>query len=216
MHHSFKLSLISCLILSAPVMAEESFRQHDAHLHGHVELNIAQDGNELLVEITAPGSDIVGFEHAPENEAQHQQIENAEAQLAKATEVLMLPASAQCQVEHVSIKNTLESHDSHDEHAHDEDDHDHDHDKHDHDKHDHDKHDHDDHKSHSDESDKKGGHGEFAVEYHFECAQISKITEIKTQWFELFPNTEEITVNLLTDTAQTTMDLTSKQPVIKL
>lgn len=226
MQHTFKLSLIAGLILSTSAMAEEGFRQHDAHVHGHVEFNIAQDGKELLVEITAPGADVVGFEHAPENEAQHELIENAEKSLKQADKMLLLSSAAKCSPEHISVKNTLEKDEHHDEHGHDEhkhDDHEH-HDDHKHEKHnDHEHHDdhkhekHDEHEGHDHEGHEHEGegHGEFTIEYHFECDNIAKLNSIETRWFEQFPKTEEIDVNLLTDNAQKAFELDKDNTVIK-
>ncbi len=39
-----------------------------------LDINIAQDGQELLVEVTAPGADVVGFEHAPETAEQKRSV----------------------------------------------------------------------------------------------------------------------------------------------
>ncbi|QSA19144.1 DUF2796 domain-containing protein, partial [Vibrio furnissii] len=59
------LALSISAAVCGSAFAHEEFRQHDAHVHGQVELNIAQDAHDLLIEITAPGADVVGFEHAP-------------------------------------------------------------------------------------------------------------------------------------------------------
>ncbi|GAL37818.1 cobalt-zinc-cadmium resistance protein CzcD [Vibrio maritimus] len=56
-----KMTLLAGLVVSQFAVAEDQFRQHDAHVHGHVEFNIAQDGQDLLVEITAPGADVVAL-----------------------------------------------------------------------------------------------------------------------------------------------------------
>ena len=64
---------------------------------------------------------------------------------------------------------------------------------------DHAEHDHGDHEGH-DHS--EGGHGEFTVEYHYQCSDVAKLDTISTQWFSKFSNTEKMTVNLLTDNAQ--------------
>lgn len=224
MKKTFKYSLLASLVIAGGVQAEE-FRQHSAHVHGHVEFNIAQDGKELLVEITAPGADVVGFEHAPENEEQHHKIEDAEKVLKNASDIILLSSAAGCKVEHAEVRNTLEGddheghdHDEHDHDKHDHDDHkDHDHDEHDHDAHedhDHDKHDHEEHEGH-DHGDEHGAHGEFTVEYHFECDDISKLNQIDTTWFKHFPTTEEIDVNLLTDNAQVAAELNKNNTVIK-
>lgn len=182
MQHLLKYSLLSAAIITAGAQAE-AFRQHDSHVHGQVEFNIAQDGNELLVEIKASGADVVGFEHTPENKQQQQAIEQAENTLKQADNILSLSTAAKCKVEHAHVTNTLESDIQQDDHK------------------DH-KHDDDDHKDHKHDS-----HGEFSIEYHFECGNISKLQFIETNWFNQFPKTEKINVNLLTDTMQKTLQL---------
>ncbi|MGR5002213.1 zinc uptake protein ZrgA [Vibrio celticus] len=194
------------MTVSTNVLANEEFRSHDAHVHGQVEVNIAQDGQELLVEVTAPGADMVGFEHAPETAEQKKVFEQAIAQLNKPEELFSFN-NASCTLKFKSVANTLEGdhddHEGHDHAEHDHDDHkDHDHAEHDHDDHkghDHAEHDHDDHEGH-DHS--EGGHGEFTVEYHYQCSDVAKLDTVSTQWFSKFGNTEKMTVNLLTDTAQ--------------
>ena len=200
------LAVVIGMTVSTNVLANEEFRSHSAHVHGQVEVNIAQDGQELLVEVTAPGADVVGFEHAPETADQKKIFEQAIAQLNKPEELFSFN-NANCTLKFKSVSNTLEgAHDEHEDHDHAEHGHDdhegHDHAEHDHDDHeghDHAEHDHDDHKDH-DHS--EGGHGEFTVEYHYQCSDVAKLDTISTQWFSKFSNTEKMTVNLLTDTAQ--------------
>ncbi|NOH97079.1 DUF2796 domain-containing protein [Vibrio sp. 99-70-13A1] len=267
------ISLCIGLTASHSALAEEHFRSHDAHVHGHVEVNIAQDNNELLIEVTAPGSDVVGFEHAPTTPEQIKALEHATAMLNQ-PENLFAFSNAQCELKFKSVSNSLEQeehhaheghdhhddkhdHDAHEGHDHHDDKHDHDDheghdhhdDKHDHDaheghdhhddKHDHDtheghehhddKHDHDTHEGHEHHDDKhdhdaheghddhkghdhsEGGHGEFTVEYHYDCSAINKLDSISTQWFSTFTSTESMTVNLLTDTKQVQQKLTPKQ-----
>ncbi|MEZ8436554.1 DUF2796 domain-containing protein [Vibrio splendidus] len=226
------LAVVIGMTVSTNVLANEEFRSHEAHVHGKVEVNIAQDGQELLVEVTAPGADVVGFEHAPETAEQKKVFEQAIAQLNKPEELFGFN-NASCTLKFKSVTNTLE--DDHDDHAghdhaegehddheghdhaeHDHDDHkDHDHAEHDHDDHkghDHAEHDHDDHEGHDhaehDHDDheghdhSEGGHGEFTVEYHYQCSDIEKLDTVNTQWFSKFSNTKSMTVNLLTDSAQ--------------
>ncbi|CAH7262589.1 Zinc-binding protein [Vibrio chagasii] len=239
------LAVVIGMTVSTNVLANEEFRSHGAHVHGQVEVNIAQDGQELLVEVTAPGADVVGFEHAPETAEQKKVFEQAIAQLNKPDELFSFN-NANCTLKFKSVSNTLESdhdeheghdHEGHDHAKHDHDDHEgHDHAEHDHDDHeghDHAEHDHDDHKDHDhaehDHDDHKdhdhaehdhddhedhdhhdheghdhseGGHGEFTVEYHYQCSDVAKLDTVNTQWFSKFSNTEKMTVNLLTDTAQ--------------
>ena len=200
------LAVVIGMTVSTNVLANEEFRSHEAHVHGQVEVNIAQDGQELLVEVTAPGADVVGFEHAPETTEQKKVFEQAIAQLNKPDELFSFN-NASCTLKFKSVTNTLEGeHDDHkdpDHAEHDHDDHEgHDHAEHDHDNHkghDHAEHEHDDHEGH-DHS--EGGHGEFTVEYHYQCSDIEKLDTVNTQWFSKFSNTKSMTVNLLTDSAQ--------------
>ncbi len=200
------LAVVIGMTVSTNVLANEEFRSHEAHVHGKVEVNIAQDGQELLVEVTAPGADVVGFEHAPKTAEQKALFEQAIAQLNKPDELFSFN-NASCTLKFKSVTNTLEGeHDEHEGHDHAEHDHDdhegHDHAEHDHDNHkghDHAEHEHDDHEGH-DHS--EGGHGEFTVEYHYQCSDIEKLDTVNTQWFSKFSNTKSMTVNLLTDSAQ--------------
>lgn len=63
MHYPTMIALMVGATLSGNVLADHhsdhQHRQHEAHVHGQVELNIAQDGHDLLLEITAPGADVV-------------------------------------------------------------------------------------------------------------------------------------------------------------
>ena len=168
------------LAISSFAYAEEGFRQHSAHVHGHVELNIAQDGKELLMEISAPGADVVGFEHAPKTSEQKHQLENAITTLKDVNNLFTFPASAGCVALNQSVAHTLEGEDDH------------------HDEHDHDKHDHDEHKHHDEhDHDEHSGHGGFNIEYSYTCSNISALKNIDTQWFKHFSNTKSITVNWL-------------------
>ncbi|PTO86236.1 DUF2796 domain-containing protein [Vibrio splendidus] len=152
------LAVVIGMTVSTNVLANEEFRSHEAHVHGKVEVNIAQDGQELLVEVTAPGADVVGFEHAPETAEQKKEFEQAIAQLNKPEELFGFN-NASCTLKFKSVTNTLEDdhddHEGHEGHDHAEGEHDdhegHDHAEHDHDDHkdhDHAEHDHDDHKGH--------------------------------------------------------------------
>ncbi|EHR6735514.1 TPA: DUF2796 domain-containing protein [Vibrio parahaemolyticus] len=202
------LAIVIGLSLSTVATAEE-YRQHSAHVHGHVEFNIAQDGSDLLLEITAPGADVVGFEHAPENAEQEKTLQHAVATLEDSNALFAINPQAQCEIEEVHVEHSLGG--QHEEHEH------HDHEGHDHDEHahhDHDKHEHDGHEghAHSEHSD----HGEFTVQYRFHCAQVGELSRIQTDWFNQFPSTESVNVNLFTDTTQSAISLTKSNTQIAI
>ena len=234
------LALVIGLSLAATANAEE-YRQHEAHVHGHVEFNVAQDGKDLLIEITSPGADVVGFEHAPENAEQEQALKQAIAALKDTDKLFAINQQAKCVIEDVHVSHTLgqdshEGHDHHDHEGHDHDKHDHkghDHDKHEHDHehehkgHDHEEHAHDDHDGHEHHDHEghdheghdheHGGHGEFTVEYRYHCDSVADLNSIDTTWFKQFPATESISANLFTDTTQsaTTLDKGNTKIAIK-
>ncbi len=202
------LAIVIGLSLSTVATAEE-YRQHSAHVHGHVEFNIAQDGSDLLLEVTAPGADVVGFEHAPENAEQEKTLQHAVATLEDSNALFAINSQAQCEIEEVHVEHSLggqhEEHYHHDHEGHDHDEHAH----HDHDKHDHDGHEGHDHSEHSD-------HGEFTAQYRFHCAQVGELSRIQTDWFNQFPSTESVNVNLFTDTTQSAISLTKSNTQIAI
>jgi ABC-type Zn2+ transport system substrate-binding protein/surface adhesin len=178
-------------------------------VHGHVEFNIAQDGKDLLVEITAPGADVVGFEHAPENEQQEQALKQAIATLEDSNTLFAINAQANCDIEEAYVNHNLSNpHEDHDHSGHEHHDH---HNEH-HDEHEH----HDGHDAHHEEHE-NGGHGEFSVQYRFSCDQVNQLSHIQTDWFNQFPTTESINVNIFTDTMQSAIKLSkdNSQIVIK-
>ncbi|HCG7066501.1 zinc-binding protein [Vibrio parahaemolyticus] len=200
------LAIVIGLSLSTVATAEE-YRQHSAHVHGHVEFNIAQDGSDLLLEITAPGADVVGFEHAPENAEQEKTLQHAVATLEDSNALFAINPQAQCEIEEVHVEHSLGG--QHEEHEH------HDHDEHAH--HDHDKHDHDGHEGHEGhDHSEHSDHGEFTVQYRFHCAQVGELSHIQTDWFNQFPSTESVNVNLFTDTTQSATSLTKSNTQIAI
>jgi len=259
-----KWAALAGLCASTGVFAEhhgtEETRNHQAHVHGEVSFNIAQDGEDLIIAISAPGADIVGFEHAPENAQEEEILKLALASLGAPEHLFVFNKDAQCQLSEHLIEQSLSSyHDDHEEDHDDEhedehdDEHDEDHDdehedehddKHDEDhddehedehddKHDedhddehedehHDEHDEDHDDEHEDEHDDKHdedhdddhegeheeeSHAAFEIAYQYQCHDVAELSEIKTNWFKYFPNTEEIHVNLLTDQSQKVLEL---------
>ncbi|MHA7228190.1 zinc uptake protein ZrgA [Vibrio campbellii] len=182
------LALVIGLSLAATANAEE-YRQHEAHVHGHVEFNIAQDGKDLLIEITSPGADVVGFEHAPENAEQEKALGDAVAALKNTDQLFAINKQAKCVIEDVHVSHTL-GQDSHEGHEH-----------------------HDEHEGHDHEH---GGHGEFTAEYRYHCDSVADLNSINTTWFKQFPATESISANLFTDTTQSATSLSKDNAKIAI
>ncbi|MDX2155375.1 MAG: DUF2796 domain-containing protein [Hyphomicrobiaceae bacterium] len=95
-----KLATAAALIAAAalPAMAQDARRQLEAHAHGQGRLGVAIDGSRVEIELEAPASDIVGFEHAPANAKQRKAIADAKAVLARADNVVRLSPEAGCKL----------------------------------------------------------------------------------------------------------------------
>lgn len=72
---------------------------HGAHEHGAATLAVALDGEHLELTLAAPGDSIVGFEHAPRDEAERVAVARAQALLAAPAQWVALPAAAGCALE---------------------------------------------------------------------------------------------------------------------
>ena len=93
----------------------------DAHVHGEGALDVVVEGNELLAEIRIPAVNVVGFEHQPNTEEQHQLVENALAVFRDTREVFLPSEAAHCEAEsvHVALGGLSEhEEDAHEEHEH--------------------------------------------------------------------------------------------------
>ena len=83
------------LTLSHHLPAEEQ-HSHDAHEHGHGQLNLALDGQQLLIEFQAPAADLVGFEKTATTAQEQQHYAEALARLRQGATLFSLPAEAAC------------------------------------------------------------------------------------------------------------------------
>lgn len=153
-----------------------------AHEHGVGTLNIAIDGKEVEMELTAPGADIVGFEHAPSTEGQTKAVRDAVARLKDGSKIFSFPAAARCEMEEAEVASTLMKNEDGDK------DHDHDH--------------------MHDKKDAQETHAEFRIHYHFECADPDRLTHIDVQFFEQFPNARELEGQIIGAKGQTATELT--------
>jgi hypothetical protein len=183
-----RLSCAAMLLLSASGLSAQEARQMGAHEHGVGQLNIAFDGDQIAMELHAPGADIVGFEYAATRAEDVAKVTAAVAALESPLELFSFPAAAGCTViDAMAALENEEGHEGHEDHeghegheghedhegheghgdhegdddhdTHDHGDaHDEDHEEDEHAEHDHD--DHDDHKEHDDDhkDDEHAGH----------------------------------------------------------
>jgi len=183
------LGLTGLLFFTAPsYVMGQGYRQHDAHEHGVAQLNIAQQGNTLHLELTSPAMNIVGFEHAPRNAKQRQAIQQAVADLNKGADLFVLDSEAKCTLQDVTVETGLLS--SQADHGHDE------------------------HKHDKKEPAADTSHADFEARYVFQCQHASALKGIMIKLFSHFPATTELAVQLLSDSGQTARHLSAANPYL--
>ena len=183
-------------------------REHDAHEHGHGTLDIALEGEELVVELRIPAVNVVGFEHAPRDDAEREAVRRAMVPFGDAASVLVLPAEAECEVEEVDAEIFSMAHEDDEEEAHrDEDGHDHEGDEDGHAK--------DEHEEHGPDSSAEA-HSELHATYHFHCHEPGRIGRVDVRVFEHLRDAEEIDVRIVTPTAQLATELSQGSTVVEL
>jgi uncharacterized OsmC-like protein len=178
------------IVIAATAMAHATERrQLGAHEHGHSKLNIAVEGTSVVMEIAAPGLDVLGFEHAPETEADKAAVAAGKAALADPLSLFVLPAAAGCTVIEAAVELEQEEHD-HDEaeaegeaHAHE---------------------------------DEEELHSEFSGRYTLACADPAALSEIAFAWFDRFPNAKEVEVTLVTAKGQTSFEVERGDPPLAI
>ena len=197
------LTSIIFFIIASPVFSEDA-RQLNAHEHGIGALNIAIEAPLVVMEFHAPGADIVGFEYAAKSDADLAAISAALKTLEAPLDLFVLPKAARCAVQAVQVE--LESDADHGANEEDHQGHD---DKHDHKHEDHDDHDEEKHAASS-------GHTEFHAEYSLICSNIEALTQIDFAYFEVFPNSKQVALQLISQSGARAFDIKSGAPRLDL
>ncbi|MCZ0932594.1 MAG: DUF2796 domain-containing protein [Oligoflexia bacterium] len=161
-------------------------RHHKAHEHGSGKLNLATDGNKLVIKIEAPANDIVGFEHKPSTKEQRNKINSAIKFLKVASSNLQLPRASGCKPEGSSKIKAKMAEGEHEE-GHEEEGH------------------------HKDEE-----HSEFHISYTFTCSNIESLNYVKVLSFKKFKGMKKLKAQGVTKTGQFSKTLNSKSPQFDL
>ena len=169
---------------------------HGAHEHGVGQLNLAVEGDEVEIELTVPGADAVGFEHAPSTNAQKQAVREAARALKVADKLFAFPKAAGCRAEKAEVGSALmDAAGSKDEkhgHAHEK------------------EHEHGDDKRKDEEA-----HAEFRAHYHFHCENPGELTHVDLGFFKAFPSARELQARTITPSGQGAAELTAEAPRLK-
>ncbi len=203
------MKILPALILAVGIAPASAVAQH---VHGVVELGIVVEDDTVAVSLSAPLSDVVGFEHEPKNDEQAKLIQQAATMLSDPEAMFGLAQSANCDFSDMAIDgpdyvlkhlaqadNAPARHDDHhdDRHGHDDEHGKHDHDEHDHDKHDHDEHDHDKH-NHDEHDHDHEEHAEVNASYEWKCSDASGLDTLDLRFTEAFVGVETIKIQILT------------------
>lgn len=176
------LSALQANLASAEEQHEH--RHHEAHVHGVASLNAVIEDNALYLELQSPAMNLVGFEHMPSNHEQEEAVEKTVKTLEQGDRIFTIPSAAGCKLVEAEVESPLHKEEHGDHHG--------------------DKHEHEDDAEHHEHED---GHSEFHATYHFQCTAPAALTYIDVQLFKLFPATEEIDAQFISDKGQGAAEL---------
>lgn len=208
MHPASPALLLCALLAGTPALAQDARRQLDAHAHGSGTLAIAIEGNRLQMELEAPASDIIGFEHAPSTAAQKMAVTEAKARLAKAGELFRLSPEAGCKLATatVEVHGAVAAKSGPKPHSHG--------------------HAHNPAKSPKtepktdDKAPEKAAaadqHSEFRATYVLDCARPGGLATIGFEYFKAFKDAEKLDVTVIGPKGQTQGVVTRDKPVLDL
>ena len=191
-----------------------------AHVHGEGRLDLAVDALQLSVQLTLPGDTAVGFESAPQDDAQRQAVQAAVRRFSTLSHWLVLPTAAGCSAgdADVNLPEVLrgngasgdESHPQAGGHGAREDEH-RDHGDHD-DDHGHD--DHDDHEAPAHDHDTRDA--DWKVFYEIACSNPSALSRFDLgPLFEALPRLETLRIQYIGPAGQAGGELTPAERIFE-
>lgn len=174
------LTGVVSLALHAHEPHEHAHGSHNAaaHQHGVGTLDIVIEGQQLLLELSTPAGDLLGFEHAPRNQAQRDQLDTLMSTLRQPEKLFTLPAAAQCGLDSAELHSplfALSEHSGDDAHA----EHGHEHD-----------------------------HADITAQYSYSCATPTRLEHLDVSLFDLFPGSEKLILQAITPQGQQGGELT--------
>lgn len=94
---TIKSLLITLVLMTAVKTLAQT--EHAAHTHGLVEVEIAFDQLNGVIQFSAPAESLLGFEHAPKTEKQKASAQNIERSFAnQAQQIFQFEKNLKCQI----------------------------------------------------------------------------------------------------------------------
>ncbi len=87
---------VACLVALSTLAASANSSENNAHVHGAASLHLVQDGKQVLIELSSPLDNVLGFEHAPRTAAQKQAVQKMTELFDRPASLFTLTAAAQC------------------------------------------------------------------------------------------------------------------------
>jgi hypothetical protein len=100
-----KTSRLSFSALAILAVLALPARAHGPHEHGIARMNVGIEGNRVTIDLESPLANFLSFEHAPENDAQRQEMRNMAVALRKAENFFLFPGKAACSQESADLKS---------------------------------------------------------------------------------------------------------------
>jgi len=181
-HRAGAFIAVGILAATNVAFAEEEHRELGPHVHGHGTLAIAFEANNVQMELTAPGMDIVGFEHEAETDEQKKAVEAALDELKDPLKFFAFPDAAGCKVVAADVKIVEEEHEEHDAAP-----------------------------TSEGAAAAEDHHDEFRAAYTLACTDAALVTRIDFPFFDRFTGSEELDVTIIDAKGQTAFEVSREK-----
>ena len=101
--------LAAVLVSASAIVHTMASAQTPAHQHGAASLHVSLEGAVLQIAFEGPADNLIGFEHAPQNDTEKQAVARAERQLNQPSQLLATPPAAECQAQPARVEMKLPS-----------------------------------------------------------------------------------------------------------
>lgn len=174
-YHPFALAALS-LLLSQPALAHEP----GAHVHGVATLEVALDGKVLTLDFSSPLDNLIGFEHAPQNDRQKALVKAMTDRLNKADKLFVPTPAASCSLQNTELSSPVLPQAPGSQAA----------------------------GSKAKAQEEEAGHADMDAEFVFSCRNPDLLHDIEARLFSPFPNLHQLNVAVATAKGQTAARLT--------
>lgn len=160
-----------------------SAQQQQAHVHGHMTLDVAVDQHEITLAIESPLDGFLGFERVPRNDAERKRVTDLVAHLNSTDSLFLVDPEGACKLSKVTLSSAALELGGKQEEKH----------GHDHAKH---GHDHAGKKAHDHE------HANIDIDIVFTCTQATQARFIDVKLFDRYPRFHTIAAQVASPQGQ--------------